>query len=240
MASSKQTGCALFGLFGTFGTVGVFVASIVVCCGGGAIVLALIPGWFMDALTDEVPLAVTMPPADPVLAEAARKRVCEDLIAVRPSRVTGAELTALAQDGGPPGASVFLVQTAGDTLTVDLSVPLEPGQWVNVHGKGGFTMDHGWFTDATFQEAVFSSWDLQPYLVGQKATEFNQSLANERAKTPALGPMLDAFDTIAVKGDAIELTPNAAAAAVVPACAAYASAEVPVAPVEPLPPVEVP
>ncbi len=222
MANSKQAGCALFGVFGTLGTVGIFVASIVACCGGGAVIVALIPGWVMEAVTDDHPLAVVMPPADPVLAEAARKRVCEDLIAVRPARVTGPELTALAQDGGPPGASVFVVQVAADTLTMDLSVPLEPGQWVNVHGKGGFTMDHGWFTDATFQEAVFSSWDVAPYLAGQKAAEFNQSLANERAKTPTLGPMLDAFDTVTVKGDAIELTPNATAAAMVATCAAYA------------------
>lgn len=239
MASSKQAGCAAFGLFGTVGTVGIVVGSIVVCCGGGAVVLWMIPTWFMEALTDDHPLAIAMPPADPVLAEAARKRVCEDLLATRPARLTGPELNAIAQDG-PPGTALFLVQAANDVLTVDLSVPLEPGQWVNVHGKGGFTMEHGWFTDATSTEAVFSSWDVQPYLVGQQATQFNQSLANERAKTPTLGPLLDAFDRVAVKGDALELTPNAAAATEVTICAPYAltTLDPTLPPVEPLPAVE--
>lgn len=234
MASSKQTGCALFGVFGTVGTLAIFLGSVVVCCGGGVVVVAMIPTWVMQAVTDEAPLAVTVPPPDPVLAEAARKRVCEDLLAVRPARITGAEITALAQEDDAPEGAVFLVQTAGDALTVDVSIPVEPGQWVNLHGKGGFTMDHGWFTDATFQEAVFSSWDLAPYLVGQQATQFNQSLANERAKSPTLGPMLEAYDSVATKGDAIELTPNAAVVSMLTPCAAYSAAPA----VEALPPVE--
>jgi hypothetical protein len=218
MANKKGAGCGVLVL----GTLVLSVGATALCCGGGVVLLWLSPRMFLEMMVEPQPLAVAMPAPDPVAAEASRARICGDILAVRPTTVSGDELTQFGLEGAIPELKVFRAQIAGDDLTMDVSVELEPGQYINLHGKGGFTMDHGWFTDSTFDEATFSGWDLGGYVVGQQlAPDMNRSLANERAKTPELGPLLDAWDTVAVRGGVIELVPNAGAAQVMTVCAPY-------------------
>jgi hypothetical protein len=209
---------------------------MVLACGGGVVLVLAAPSLLLRLVTSDAPL-----PLPPVHADAAQRttittRMCAELAGTGTTRVSGSELTQLfAGAEGAPGR-VRIDVDVEDRAVLDYSGELEPGsdRWINVHGKGGMRMEHGWFEHFTVDELTVGDWDLGQFTHGQElAMQANQNLAQQRAQKPQDFAALDAFEAIAVERGGVTLV---AAPGTLPA--ACGSAPATPAPPEPLVPAE--
>jgi len=208
-AGRALVGCGVFGL-----------VSAVLCCGCSGVLAAMFPSMAQSWLFEDHPLPGPTTEANPAAYAAAAKQACDAFAAGEETAVEPVEFARALLGAGDSGISVLRITADGPQATMDLSwaTPDAPDLWLNVHTRGTFGMDHGWFTALRVDEFVLSGHDLGPYLSGQDLTpNANQSLANERAKNPDLGPMLDSVERFEVRGGmfVVKLTPDGLARSVV-------------------------
>lgn len=191
------------------GCLGLSLVTGVLMCGGSVVLLvaAMIvgPGLAMSYVVDDQPLPIASEAFDPSVAAAITARICPALASGAEVTVTGEEATQLLSSILPPDlddpAVIRLdVDPEGD-IVFDLSVNLAEGsakaQYLNVHSRFGFTLEHGWFTAARIDALKVGSLDASSYLVGQDATaQFNQQLAEQRVKNPDTAQLIDRFATL--------------------------------------------
>lgn len=190
-APKVLAGCAVVGVLST----------ILCCCGGGAL-LHYAPEMMLSYFLEDHPLPGATTAAMPAVAAATRAQACASLAAGEQVSLSPDDLAVLALGSGGLDITVLRVTATGDRAALDLSVPNgdAPPRYFNLHTKGAFTLEKGWFTDMKLDEFVLSGHDWSSYVAAQQlATNANQSLANERAKNPDLGAVLDSVEHMAVE-----------------------------------------
>lgn len=207
-AGRLLVGCGVFGL-----------VSAVLCCGCSGVLAAMFPSMARSFLFEDHPLPGPTTEPDPAAYAAAAARSCAAFAAGEEATVEPIDLARGLLGAGDSGVDVLRITAEGPQATLDLSVPNTdaPDLWLNVHTRGRFGVDHGWFTTLRIDELVLSGHDLAPYLSGQDlAASANQSLANERASDPDLGPVLDSVSLFEVREGkfAVKLTPDGLARSV--------------------------
>lgn len=176
---SRTTGCL-------FTAIAVCLAAIVVCCGGLCLGAAWAPDLLLGLVADDRPAQVAPAPMSSDSAAVLLGRLADDLEDDDRAALSIAEVNALIAANRPEGLAHGQVVAEPDgTLAVDVSLEAAPGQFVNVHAAGDFTMEQGWFTDLSFDALSVGPYDLGPYIAGQDmAPNANESLAQQRAQEP--------------------------------------------------------
>jgi hypothetical protein len=209
MAGSRRSGMVVLGCVGTL------VVGSITCCGGGTVafvlVLVLAPGLLLRLVEEGQPLQVASVARDPVRIADVQARVdASKADHTVPLRITGEELTMWAFPTPVPEVPVLNIAIdAQDNAVMDVSFQpdVTDAHYVNVHLRGTFAMEHGWFTSAAMDQFTISGWDLGPYLVGQDLTaQANKSMADQRAQDPKVDAAMQQIGTLGIHGGAFDLT----------------------------------
>lgn len=215
--------------------------SAVACCGCGGLGVVFAPNLLVAAfawfLLEDAPLGPPPVPLDAATREQVIAKACGDLWAGTPTKIDPALLTGALAYGAGPEIAHLSITPVGDGWSMAVSIrPEGDTRYINLSGTGTFVMEHGWFTDARLDAVRLAGFDLGVYVQGQQIAEnMNQSLANQRAKSPEIAPVLESFDRISTPGGQLELVPGPGAAENLEICAAYRPV-VPPVPAEPIPP----
>ena len=196
------------------GLVGV-LSALLCCCGGGALI-TFAPNMMLSYFLEDQPLPGATTAAMPLVAASAKERACTALAAGEQITLSPDDVSVMALGGGSPDVAVLRIGAEGDRATMDFSLANaeEPPRYFNLHTRGAFKIEKGWFTDLKLDEFILSGHDWSAFVAGQQmATNANQSLANERAQNPDLGAVLDSTEYVAVEGGAfaVRLQPDGAA-----------------------------
>ena len=181
-----------------FGCLAACLLVATLCCGLGAAGMYMAPEVMVGMATSDKPLDIPPAVVQPGAADSVLARMTTELKNTGTTTISPEEMTQLFANGDP--TSRMRVTASGDKMAVDVSVRLDEGKWINVHGLGGFTMEHGWFTDLRWDEVRLSDWDLGHLFSGQQmAAQGNESLVRERARNPELDFALQGVEFAAVK-----------------------------------------
>lgn len=190
MARSKATTAVL-------GCLGITVAGTAVTCCGGGLVLTIValffPSMMLGMMTEPQPLAVTVPPADPVRSAEARRQISEAMVdPTKTAHVAPQDLVNELWTDHTKVPVASMQVDAQQALVMDLSVQLDPGSYLNFHARTPtFVISHGWFDQLTCDELVLSGWNMSDMMKGQDlAMNVNRSLADQRRDSPDLDAFL--------------------------------------------------
>lgn len=195
-------GCAVFG-----------VVSAVLCCGCGGALSLLLPGMARSWLLEDHPLPGPTTEPDAAASAATALQACTAFAAGQEVHLTPDEVARWVVGDGSADLTVLRIGATGPQASLDLSVATDdsPTLWFNLQMVGSLELDHGWFTSLRTDSIVISGHDLSAYVAGQDlAVQANQSLANQRAGNPDVGPALDSVEHVAIADGAfvIKLTPD--------------------------------
>ena len=184
--------------------------SFVGCCCCGSLGLYFWKDIAVWAVTTDAPLDMPATPYDPAQQQAVQERIVSELTATGATSISAAELNVLLSAEEDARAHVAM---AGDQLTVDFTVRLEPGveRYVNLHLASSFEIKDGWFTHLFIPELVVSDWDIGQYTVGNDlANDANQNLAKQKADAPELDALFSAIQAMTVRDGRLEVTADMA------------------------------
>ena len=221
--AERRTGCGTWLL----GAVVVSSVSVIACCGCGGVGVLVAPNAFVAMIAwlmlEDAPLGPPPVPMDAATREAVVSGACADLWAGRPTKLDPTLITGVLAFGAGPEVKHLAILPTADGWDMAVSIQSDPdGGYLNFSGAGAFTMERGWFTDTRIDAIAMSGWHFDEYLKGQQlAPNMNQSLANQRAENPALGPLLDSFEKISTAGGQLELVPGPGTAEQLEVCAPY-------------------
>lgn len=195
-------GCAVFGL-----------ASAVLCCGCGGVLSLLLPSMARSWLLEDHPLPGPTTEPDPAASAATALKACTAIAAGQEVQLTPDEVARWVVGDGSAELTVLRIGATGPQASLDLSVATDdnPTLWFNLQMVGSLELDHGWFTSLRTDSIVISGHDLSAYVAGQElAVQANQSLANQRAGNPDVGPALDSVEHVAIADGAfvVKLAPD--------------------------------
>ncbi len=172
------------------------------CCCGCAGFWHFLPQMAIAAFTEEGPLKTPVVDPDPGVGE----RLERAFQAGGPVRITGEEMVQLVEPWEDEELYALWVDVRpDDTVDFALSVHFDDiDRYLNLQMKGGFELEHGWFTDFTMEELQLGPWDIGQYTKGQQlADQANQSMANQRAQDPQVARSLDQIERVWIEDGAI-------------------------------------
>lgn len=197
----------------------VAIGGSVLLCGGLVAVVAASPWLLVHLVAQDAPLDIPKVEVSESERIAVGQRVCTELARQGSTQVSGDELTQLMLTG-PDAPQLVRIAADGEQAVFDLSVETEPGngKWINVHGRGGMAMEHGWFVRFTMDELTIGGFDLGQYTAGQDLmAQANQNLAQQRAQNPEQYAAMDSIDRLSVEGGVFTMA--LAEGGALPACA---------------------
>lgn len=221
--AERRSGCGTWLL----GAVVVGSIGVIGCCGCSGVGVLVAPNFFIAMaawmMLEDAPLGPPPVALDAATREAVVAQACGDLWAGRATKLDPTQMAGVLAFGAGPEVQHLAIRPTADGWDMALSVQTEPGaDYLNFSGTGAFTMERGWFTDARIDAVSMAGWHFDEYVKGQQlATNMNQSLANQRADNPALGPLLDSFEKISTAGGQLELVPGPGTAEQLEVCAPY-------------------
>lgn len=186
-----------------------FIALGLICCCGGAGLLAISPALLMGLVLDKEPLPVEVWEWSESDVEALEARLAEEMERDRTIALTGEELTQITLSGDEGELEAFRIDIdEQDRAVVDISISTEDPdpRYVNIHLVGDMTVENGWFTLLVVDDLTIGKFDLGQFIAGQDITDdANQSLAQQRVQDPTIGDTLDKIELLTIRDGKFEL-----------------------------------
>jgi hypothetical protein len=180
------------------------VLTSMACCCGCAGFWHFLPDMLVAAFTEEGPLKAPVVDPDPDVAVRLERAFSAGGEVV----VTGEELVQLVAPWEEEELYAFWVQVhEDDTVELALSVHLaDIDRFLNVQGRGGVEIAHGWFAHFTMDQLVVAGWDVGQYTRGQQlAEQANRSMADQRAQEPGLAEAMDQIERLWLEDGALHI-----------------------------------